>query len=49
MNATAAVTALAAPAATDTYGLPPCDAHLIGKLRRLDPALLATILGKGKP
>lgn len=36
-------------AGTETFGLPPCDTHLIGKLRRLDPALLATILGKTKP
>jgi len=26
-----------------TYGLPPEDSHLIAKLRRMDPALLASI------
>jgi hypothetical protein len=29
-----------------TYGLPPCDTHLIAKLRRMDPALLASITAK---
>ena len=46
MNATAAATALAAPAATDTYGLPDCDTRLIAKLRAMDPQLRATILTK---
>jgi len=31
-------------AGTETFGLPETVTHLIGKLRRLDPALLATIL-----
>ena len=30
-------------AKTETFGLPPCDAHLIAKLRNMDPALLADI------
>lgn len=46
MNATAAATALAAPAATDTYGLPACDTRLIAKLRAMDPALYKTITTK---
>lgn len=29
----------------ETYGLPPCDAHLIAKLRNMDPELLAQIRG----
>lgn len=33
---------------TETFGLPPCDAHLIAKLRNMDPALLATIREAGK-
>lgn len=44
MNATAALTALAAEPSTDTYGLPACDTRLIAKLRNMDPALRATIL-----
>lgn len=43
MNATAATTALAAPAVTDTYGLPACDTRLIAKLRAMDPQLRATL------
>ena len=27
----------------ETFGLPPCDTHLIAKLRAMDPALLASI------
>lgn len=46
MNARAALEALLLPPVTDTYGLPETDAHLIAKLRRLDPALLATITAK---
>jgi hypothetical protein len=40
MNATAALTATPS---TETFGLPPQAAHLIGKLRQLPPELLATI------
>ena len=43
MNATAAMAALAATPSTEMFGLPECDAHLIAKLRRMDPALLASI------
>ena len=43
MNATAAMTAVAS---SETFGLPPEAAHLIGKLRKLPPELLATILTK---
>ena len=35
--------ALAAVPSTKTFGLPECDEHLIAKLRRLDPRLLAII------
>jgi len=37
------------PEQTETFGLPDCDQHLIAKLRNMDPELLATIRGKGKP
>lgn len=43
MNATAAAVALSVPPSSETFGLPECDEHLIAKLRRLDPQLLATI------
>ena len=46
MTASAATTALAATPSTATFGLPATDTHLIAKLRRLDPALLATITAK---
>jgi len=46
MNARAALTAEALPPSTETFGLPVCDTHLIAKLRRMDPALLATITAK---
>lgn len=49
MNAPAAALALAAEPSTETFGLPAGDAHLIAKLRRLDPAQLATITGKPQP
>lgn len=32
-----------APAGQETFGLPPSNTHLIAKLRRMDPALLASI------
>jgi hypothetical protein len=35
--------ALCAVPSSETFGLPPCDTHLIAKLRCMDPALLATI------
>jgi hypothetical protein len=41
VNATAALTAIPS---TETFGLPACDSHLIAKLRRLDPALLAVLV-----
>ena len=40
MNASAALTAIHS---TETFGLPPQAAHLIGKLRNLSPELLALI------
>ena len=40
MNATAADTVVPS---TETYGLPPQAAHLIAKLRLVDPAVLAQI------
>jgi len=46
MNATAATVALSAAPSTATFGLPATDAHLIAKLRAMDPALLATITAK---
>jgi hypothetical protein len=46
MNASAAAAALALPPSTATYGLPESAAHLIQKLRAMDPALLATITAK---
>lgn len=46
MNATAATVALSAPPSNESFGLPACDTHLIAKLRRMDPALLATITTK---
>ena len=42
MNATAALTA---NPSTETFGLPPDVPHLIGKLRKLSPELLALIRG----
>jgi hypothetical protein len=32
----------------ETFGLPDCDAHLIAKLRNMDPDQLATIRGTGR-
>ena len=32
------------PATTETFGLPDRDAHLIAKLRAMDPVLRASIL-----
>lgn len=49
MNARAAAEALSLPPVTDTYGQPECNTHLIAKLRRLDPALLATLTAKDTP
>lgn len=46
MNASAAAVALALPESSETFGLPATDAHLIAKLRQLDPALLAAITTK---
>ena len=40
MNATAALTAVPS---SETFGLPPEASHLIGKLRKLSPELLALI------
>jgi len=46
VDASAAAAALAAPASTETYGLPATVPHLIAKLRLVDPAILATITHK---
>jgi hypothetical protein len=46
MTASAATAALAASPSKATFGLPATDAHLIAKLRQLDPALFATITAK---
>ena len=43
MNATAA---LSVTLSTETFGLPPEAAHLIGNLRKLSPELLALITTK---
>jgi len=43
MNATAADTVVPS---TETYGLPPAAAHLIAKLRLVDPDVLAQITHK---
>ena len=43
MNARAALDAEALPPSTETFGQPACNTHLIAKLRRMDPALLASI------
>jgi hypothetical protein len=45
MNATAALTAVPS---TETFNLRHNQDHLIAKLRRMDPALLATIRDTGK-
>jgi hypothetical protein len=49
MTASAATTALSAPPRTETFGLPPCDEHLIAKLRNMPADLLATITRKETP
>lgn len=49
MTASAALAALALPESTETFGLPPCDTHLIAKLRNMPADLLATITGKEDP
>ena len=46
MTASAATAALATAPSAESFGLPATDLHLIAKLRRLDPALLATITAK---
>ena len=46
MTAAAALAALALPPNLETFGLPPCDTHLIAKLRNMPADLLATITGK---
>lgn len=46
VTASAALAALALPESTETFGLPPCDTHLIAKLRQMPADLLATITGK---